>query len=299
MLLNTMIFYMTALIIFPAYLYAETFEGYLVDSNGYIVTTPFGECVRSGSWDSKLQRQDCSYDLKVAAKIYFDINKKINEHRISDSTKSILNKALDVIRGSYLSVPDGITAKNCDLDICSTTNFDDDENGNRRYNKAISLLTGICEINVATQDLATEVNYLLDEASSYGNYNAMNAKGFLLSDGDLLGYKDFETAFYLFKMAADNGNRSALHNLGFLFENGFGVGRDIEKATGYYDMANKDKSVLRLKNHAVNTGSIESTAIVDPLEGMDREHDNNGSASHNKPHSDNQMQAPTAPYFRY
>lgn len=255
--------------------YAGSYEGYLIDSNGYVVTTPYGECVRSGSWNESLARPDCTHDLKVKAKVYFDLQEKLSEAEVSEATKDVLRKAIDIVKGKG-SIGDECTdKKSCDIDLCSVTDFDGDDAGVKRYQKALSIMADSCSIKIRSDDVASEVNYLLDESVSYGNSAAMNAKGYLLVDGDLLGYKDFETAFSLFRMAADNGNKSALHNLGFMMEHGLGVDQSTIEAQEYYDSAMGYVSILRLKNRFRSQESLGQVSRA--ISGQEKQEHNSSS----------------------
>lgn len=304
----------------PLGLIAGEFEGYLTGSSGQIVTTPFGECVKSGSWNRDMERPDCTHDLKIKAKVYFDLNEKLKESDVSEATKKFLQKALDIVKGGEVGTRNRVSDKN----NCEISDFSVDEDGMKRYQKAALLMSRACDnyIDVSDAEIAVEINYLLDESSSYGNILAMNAKAFLLADGDLLGYQDFDTALSLFSMSAEGGNHDALYNLGFMSEFGLGVPKDPNAASELYSRASGLSSILRLRNNAPivpDMGEVndkeeqagDQSSMKDGVsEGEGKDIGGNGKSqlgggeetygnvSDEKPKK-RKNQSPSVPYFRY
>ncbi len=60
-------------------LQAGSFEGYLTDSLGNIVRTPYNECIHTGYWDKEYAQPECDQVLEVRAKYAFDVEKAENE----------------------------------------------------------------------------------------------------------------------------------------------------------------------------------------------------------------------------
>lgn len=49
-------------------LQAGSFEGYLVDSMGAVVRTPFGECIHTGFWEKSYAQPECDDILEIRSK---------------------------------------------------------------------------------------------------------------------------------------------------------------------------------------------------------------------------------------
>ncbi len=60
-------------------LQAGSFEGYLTDSTGNIVRTPYNECVHTGYWTKEYAQPECDEVLEVRAKYAFDVEKAEKE----------------------------------------------------------------------------------------------------------------------------------------------------------------------------------------------------------------------------
>ncbi|KAH3731365.1 sel1 repeat family protein [Pelomyxa schiedti] len=77
---------------------------------------------------------------------------------------------------------------------------------------------------------------LLQKAADDGNANAMNNLGVCYQNGQGVG-KDINQAVSLYKKAADAGNATAMFNLGVCYENGRGVDKDINQAVSLFKKA--------------------------------------------------------------
>lgn len=60
-------------------LQAGSFEGYLTDSAGSIVRTPYNECIHTGYWNKEYAQPECDEVLEVRAKYAFDVEKAEKE----------------------------------------------------------------------------------------------------------------------------------------------------------------------------------------------------------------------------
>lgn len=60
-------------------LQAGSFEGYLTDSLGNIVRTPYNECIHTGYWSKEYAQPECDEVLEVRAKYAFDVDKAEKE----------------------------------------------------------------------------------------------------------------------------------------------------------------------------------------------------------------------------
>ncbi len=70
----------TALLAFPALalstsLQAGSFEGYLIDSEGAIVRTPYNECIHTGSWTKEYAQPECDELLEIRSKYAVAVDK--------------------------------------------------------------------------------------------------------------------------------------------------------------------------------------------------------------------------------
>lgn len=58
---------------------AGSFEGYLVDSMGAIVHTPYGECIHTGYWDKSYAQPECDEVLEIRSKYAVAVEKAKEE----------------------------------------------------------------------------------------------------------------------------------------------------------------------------------------------------------------------------
>ncbi len=70
----------TALLAMPALmlatsLQAGSFEGYLIDSEGAIVKTPYGECIHTGFWNKEYAQPECDETLEIRSKYAVAVEK--------------------------------------------------------------------------------------------------------------------------------------------------------------------------------------------------------------------------------
>ncbi|MBT3845980.1 MAG: hypothetical protein HON68_09205, partial [Gammaproteobacteria bacterium] len=49
-------------------LQAGSFEGYLIDTKGNIIHTPFGECIHTGFWNKEYAQPQCDEILEIRSK---------------------------------------------------------------------------------------------------------------------------------------------------------------------------------------------------------------------------------------
>jgi hypothetical protein len=189
----------------------------------------------------------CSY---VTKNNYMDPSSEIEN--IKESNKQQVMSVPESNGENKNSLGNGQVKKNCFP--CNLESSDKNRFDKYSYQKSMAILLGICLID---GNVADEINYLLSEAIAEGDYDAMNAKGFLLVDGTLFGYRDYDSAIDFFSMAAKKGNKDAQFNLGFMYEHGIGLPQDIKTAKKFYSSSvNKDPGFMRLKNHSLETSEI-------------------------------------------
>lgn len=71
-------------------LQAGSFEGYLTDSTGSIVRTPYGECIHTGYWSKEYAQPECDQVLEVRAKYAFDVEKAEKEGQPAPAKPAII-----------------------------------------------------------------------------------------------------------------------------------------------------------------------------------------------------------------
>jgi len=255
---------------------SNSYKGYLLDNNGNIVTTPYGECVKSGSWANSAAQPKCDESLKSNAIIDYKI-KKIIEHSgaAAGDVLGALQQVIDDLKLKQgLEQKDNGKLNSNDL-LCDQDHVPENGDGEHQYRAAIALLSGLCKPEVS---LKPEVKMLLKESISYGHASAMNVYGYLLIDGSLLGYQDAEHGITYFNKAAEHNETDALYNLGFAYQYGVGVAIDAAKSNEYFARSGGiASSLFRLKRHDGNTEAhldhVEDLVESWESDGSDNEQD--------------------------
>lgn len=118
--------------------------------------------------------------------------------------------------------------------ICAAAEQGDRDAG---FNCAGFLLEGIGVAEDADPDEIRDTAFALyRDAAEQGHIGAMNALAFAHRDG-LAPEPDMEQALALFRRAADLGNPIALFELGLMLEEGVGVERDLAAAHMHFNLA--------------------------------------------------------------
>ena len=246
---------------------AGSFQGYLVDNTGSIVSTPYGECVKSGSWNSSSARPDCDHKLRSKAKASFELKeflKELDPEKIDPRVDEVVRKAINSLeRFSQTGEVDEVLVEDYGKPSlsnrgksveqeqqqpsgCEYLSLGDKDDGVHQYEVAIRLIVGLCQ---PAGDLSTDVRQLLVESIGYGHIDAMNVLGYLLVDGELFGYSSPYKAIYYFKKANQQGGSDAKYNLGFLNRHGIAVKKNVGYGEKLMVESGANGSLFRLRQH--------------------------------------------------
>ena len=259
----------------------NSYKGYLLDSEGNIVVTHFGECVKSGQWSSSASQPTCDESLKNDAVIDYEM-RSIIEHSKSrpENILGILQQVINDLKHKQEIEEKDVVKENANNLFCDQDYTPENSDGLHQYRIAVALLSGACK---PVDDLKTEGKMLLKESIGYGRASAMNVYGYLLIDGALLGYQDTEYGIEYFKRAAEYNDLDALYNLGFVYQYGVGVDGNKVMSNDYFAKSGGvANSLFRLKRHdsnveahmdhvedLVESGKVRNNDNVEDLGGED------------------------------